>query len=98
MLGLSKRELLKSNKELLELHKRVLTTYLVQRNLKHRTIKKFFKIYDTEVTEKNILCYFHRPSSIFVKALVTDRLDQLKDMYMVKKKKIKKKPIWEENW
>ena len=38
----SAKEMLKQDKELVELHKRCVKTYLVQRSLKDRKIKKFF--------------------------------------------------------
>lgn len=40
--GLPEKELLKTNKELLELHKRVITNYLIQKSLKIKKEKKSF--------------------------------------------------------
>ena len=59
-LGLSKKVILKANKELLELHKRCIVTYLTQRSLKHSKQKKFFVIYDMYINEKNIREYFDK--------------------------------------
>lgn len=73
----SEKEMLKQDKELLELHKRCCKTYLVQRSLKHSKIKKFFIIYDWYINPKNIRNYFFRPMSIFVQALVLNQLDQI---------------------
>lgn len=69
----SKKETLKSNKELVELHKRVITTYLVQRDLKLKTRKKFFKLYDLVITAGNIHQYFFLPVRILVTVIVLDQ-------------------------
>ena len=66
----SKKETLKSNKELVELHKRVITTYLVQRDLKLKTRKKFFRLYDLVITAGNIHQYFFLPVRILVTVIV----------------------------
>ena len=54
VVGLPEKAIQKVDKELLELHKEVLKSYLTQRSLKHKYQKKFFKIYDHYITEKNI--------------------------------------------
>lgn len=90
MYGLPKKVILKANKELLELHKRCITTYLIQRSLKHKYQKKFFVIYDRYINEKNIRQFFFRPIRVFVYALITDRLDDISD-YIYKTSKPKKK-------
>lgn len=69
----SKKETLKSNKELVELHKRVITTYLVQRDLKLKTRKKFFRLYDLVITAGNIHQYFFLPVRILVTVIVLDQ-------------------------
>lgn len=81
MLSLSERTILKANRELLELHKRCIVTYLTQKAIKHNKQKKFFIIYDHYINEKNIRMFFHRPIKMFVYALITDRLDQIKDYF-----------------
>lgn len=81
MLSLSEKTILKANRELLELHKRCIVTYLTQKAVKHSKQKKFFIIYDHYINEKNIRMYFHRPIKMFVYALITDRLDQIKDYF-----------------
>ena len=66
----SAKEMLKQDKELVELHKRCVKTYLVQRSLKHRKIKKFFIVYDWYINTSNIRNFFFRPVPIFVQALL----------------------------
>jgi len=75
----SAKEMLKQDKELVELHKRCVKTYLVQRSLKHRKIKKFFIVYDWYINPNNIRNFFFRPVSIFVQALLLGQLDEISD-------------------
>ena len=67
-----------ANKELWELHKRVLLQYLMQKGLDYGPRKKFFIIYDHFITPDNVRDYFHTPCWLFVKCLITDRLDEIK--------------------
>lgn len=76
---LPEKELLKTNKELLELHKRVITNYLIQKSLKIKKRKKFFIIYDLYISETNIRRYFYRPIKLFVYAMITDKLKYIED-------------------
>lgn len=76
---LSEKNHLKQNNELLELHKRCITDYLIQKSLKLSKRKKFFRIYDFYINEVNIREYFFRPIPLFVYALITDRLDEIQD-------------------
>lgn len=87
----SEKEMLKQDKELLELHKRCCKTYLVQRSLKHSKIKKFFIIYDWYINPKTVRNYFFRPISIFVQALVLNQLDQISDYIDNNKANVKRK-------
>lgn len=87
MIGLPDKVILKVSKELLELHKKVLESYLTQRNLKHKYQKKFFKLYDLYINEKNIRRYFFRPSRLFVYALITNRLEEIEDYVPYQSKK-----------
>lgn len=77
--GLPEKELLKTNKELLELHKRVITNYLIQKSLKIKERKKFFIIYDSYISKTNIRRYFYRPIKLFVYAMITDKLKYIED-------------------
>ena len=90
---LTPKQILKYDKELVELHKRVLTTYLVQIGVKARTRKKIFKLYDVYLDESNIREYFHRESSIFINALVTDRLEEIRDYFKSSKSKKRKRNV-----
>lgn len=84
MYGLPKSVIIKTKKELLELHKRCIVSYLTSRGLNHSKQKQFFKVYDVYVSYKNIDNYFHRPIKLFVYALITDRLKEI--TYYVTKK------------
>lgn len=75
----SAKEMLKQDKELVELHKRCVKTYLVQRSLKHGKIKKFFIVYDWYINTSNIRNFFFRPVPIFVQALLLGQLDEISD-------------------
>ena len=90
---LPEKVIIKANRELLDLHKRCITTYLTQRSVKYRTQKKFFKIYDKYINENNIRNFFFSPIRIFVYALVTDRLEKISNYVVVNigSKKLKKK-------
>lgn len=87
---LSEKEHLKQNNELLELHKRCITDYLIQKSLKLSKRKKFFIIYDYYINDVNIREYFFRPIKLFVYALITNRLEEIRD-YIPKDKPTKKK-------
>ena len=79
----------KDNQELLELHKRCLVYYFSLNDVKLKTRKKFFRLYDKYISHKNIRQYFFRNMRLFIVALVTDRLSEISD-YEVKKSKKKK--------
>lgn len=88
---LPKKVLDKANKELVDLHKRCITTYLTQRSVKYRVQKKFFILYDKYINDENIRSYFHRPIKLFVYALTVDRLEQICQYMYPNKSKRKKK-------
>lgn len=71
------KTILKWNKELVELHKRVIKTYLASRVANYRTQYKFFKLYDHLINEHNIKCYFFTPTPILVQGLVKGELDRV---------------------
>lgn len=68
---------IKWNKELVELHKRVITTYLASKGVKYSTRVKFFKLYDMEIKEDNIKCYFYTPTPLLVQYLVLGRVSEV---------------------
>lgn len=88
---LSEKDHLKQNNELLELHKRCITDYLIQKSLKLSKRKKFFRIYDFYINDINIREYFFRPIPLFVYALITDRLDEIRDYMPIENKPKKNK-------
>lgn len=75
-----KRAIERSLKELIELHKRVLTQYLIQEDVKFRTRKKFFQLYDMLINKDNIKDYFFAPSRLFIRAIVQNSLDSIKHL------------------
>lgn len=72
--GLPKRVLEKHRIELVELHKRCIKSYLVQKDLSYKNRVKFFRLYDLYIDEKNIEEFFNIPVNLFVQALVKDTL------------------------
>ena len=59
----------------MELHNRVIKTYLASRGATYSTRYKFFKLYDHFIDEYNIKCYFFTPTPILVQGLVKGELD-----------------------
>lgn len=64
-------------KEDVELHKRVITTYLFSEKVRLKTRNKLFKLYDHYINEGNIYDYFYIPVHILVTALVLNELDRI---------------------
>lgn len=93
IIGLPEKDVLKVNKELLDLHKKVLLNYLLSRSMKLRSRKKFFAIYDFYIGESNIHQYFFTPIKLFVTMLIRDELWRIRKYYdgTAKKHKHKRK-------
>lgn len=70
ILPLPEKAIKRRNDELLDLHKRVLKTYLVQQGVKVRTRQKFFKLYDYFISDENIMSFFFTPTRVLVRCLV----------------------------
>lgn len=75
----SDKEMLKQDKELVELHKRCCKSYLIQHSLKHSKIKKFFIVYDWYINTNNVRNFFFRSIHIFIQALLLGQLDDISD-------------------
>ncbi len=75
----SDKEMLKQDKELVELHKRCCKSYLIQHSLKHSKIKKFFIVYDWYINTDNVRHFFFRPINLFIQALLLGQLDEISD-------------------
>lgn len=86
---LSPKVIERSNKELIALHKRILTSYLVCRGVKIRSRAKFFKLYNHYIDETNIRLYFFCPTPIFIRALVKDKLELVQYAHGLPDKKIR---------
>lgn len=74
---LKEKTLQKWNKDLLELHKKVITSYLVSQDIKSSVRRKFFKLYDMYIDESNIKSYFYTPLRILVYGLILNKMDQV---------------------
>lgn len=83
----SEKTILKWNKELVELHKRVIKTYLASRGATYSTKYKFFKLYDHFIDEYNIKCYFFTPTPILVQGLVKGELDLVSTYIIIRQTK-----------
>lgn len=86
----SQKEKLKFNEELLKLHKRTVTTYLVQKDLSFAKRKKFFILYDLEINQTNIQAYFFLPIRVLVKVIVLSQLKTINSYLRKYGKNIKK--------
>lgn len=73
----SEKTILKWNNELVELHKRVIKTYLASRGVTYSTQHKFFRLYDHYIDEHNIRCYYFTPTPILVQGLVKGEVDRI---------------------
>ena len=74
----TEKELKKDLKELIELHKRCIKSYLVAKDVKFRTRKKFEKLYDYYIDNSNVRDFFFLPIAIFVQAAVKDQLEKVR--------------------
>lgn len=87
----SDKEMLKQDKELVELHKRCCKSYLIQHSLKHSKIKKFFIVYDWYINTYNVRNFFFRPINLFIQALLLGQLDEISDYINPNKNEKRKK-------
>lgn len=74
----TEKELKKDLQELIELHKRCIKSYLVSKDIKFKTRKKFDKLYDYYINHSNIRDFFFLPIALFVQAAVKDKLEQVR--------------------
>ena len=75
---LSKKTIAKWNDELVDLHKKALVSYLAMEGVRYQTRRKILSLYDWYIGPSNIRSYIVvRPMSIFVNALITDRLGEI---------------------
>ncbi len=86
----TEKELRRDLKELIELHKRCIKSYLVSKDITFKTRKKFNKLYDFYIDNHNIRDFFFLPISIFVQATVKDQLENVR-IYVHKEKPKKRK-------
>lgn len=74
----TEKELKRDLQELIELHKRCIKSYLVSKDIKFKTRKKFDKLYDFYINMSNIRDFFFLPIAIFVQATVKDQLNKVR--------------------
>lgn len=86
----TEKELKKELKELIELHKRCIKSYLVAKDVKFRTRKKFDRLYDYYINNSNIRDFFFLPIAIFVQAVIKDQLEDVRP-YVHRENKTKKR-------
>lgn len=85
MYELPEKVIKKSNEELIVIHKKCITNYLIQRQIKITRRRQIFIIYDHYINHENIRMFFYRPIKLFVYALVTNRLEEISN-YIYKTK------------
>ena len=86
----TEKELKKDLKELIELHKRCIKSYLVSKDVRYKTRKKFERLYDYYINNSNIRDFFFLPIAIFVQAAVKDQLENVR-IYVHRENKTKKR-------
>jgi len=74
----TEKELKRDLKELIELHKRCIKSYLVSKDVKFKTRKKFNVLYDYYINNSNIRDFFFLPIAIFVQATVKNQLENVR--------------------
>lgn len=67
----------KYKKELLDLYKRCIKTYLVSKGLKIGKRRKFDKLFNHYISYRNIEIYFNLPVNLLIQAMVKDTLKEL---------------------
>lgn len=94
---LPKKEIKKTGMDLIDLHQRVLLHYFLSVGLSYKGRKKFFAIYDKYVNYRNIIDFFHLPCRVFVRALLLDRLDDVRSFHSYReyKRYLKRKKMRE---
>lgn len=75
-LPITNKTISKWNKELLELHKRVLKTEVTAMEIRYTVKAKIFKLYNYCINEKNIQEYFHTPIWLLIKGMVQGNLEK----------------------
>lgn len=70
----------KDNLELIKLHQELLRNYMAnEKHMNYLQIRKVMALYDSTINHENIRYYYHRHVRIFLVALITDRLDSIKN-------------------
>lgn len=72
----------KNDKELVRFHKQLLKKYLNdETNLEFRKRSIILELYDNSINDSNIRYYFNSKIKIFLAALLTDRLHEIKSYH-----------------
>lgn len=70
----------KTETELLEIHRRLVRQHITQQtNFTPKAIRLTMKLYDICISGDNIKNFYFRSVKLFTVALITDRLDEIKD-------------------
>lgn len=75
---LDKKTIDKSNQALIDNHKECCTTWLISWDCNVKLRKLFFRLYDQNITVDNIRNFYHVAIAEFCNALVTGKLNQIK--------------------
>ena len=86
----TEKEIKKDLRELIELHKRCIKSYLVSKDVRFKTRKKFNILYDMYIDIHNIRDFFFIPISLFVQYTVKDQLENIR-IYVHRESKTKKR-------
>ena len=72
----------KSETELIKFHRGLISKYLKDNtSLTFRKRNLILKLYDNEITQNNIRHYINANLTLFIKALISDRLSEIKSYY-----------------
>lgn len=72
----------KSDKQLVKFHKNLIDKYLKDNTeLEYRKRVIIMKLYDNRIDHNNIRYYFNARITIFLSALLTERLSEIKSYY-----------------
>lgn len=70
----------KDNLELTRQYREVIRNWMVnEKNMNYRQVNKVLAIFDLKIDHSNIRYYYSRHADLFLKALVMDKLDSIKN-------------------
>lgn len=76
----------KTDKQLVKFHRNLINKYIKEHtNLEFRKRLIVLSLYDNRINHNNIRYYFNAKITIFLSALLTERLDEIKSYYKAEK-------------